>query len=328
MKPIPRPLAASLADPAPWVRYRARQLFLDEDSTDERAAVLAHPVVRRVLRDAGAWPGNSRADHRSGKDLLNQIAMLADFGVRRGDPGVAVFAERLMEHRDAQGRLLNHVMMPKKPTPEWLFDIDGQDPLLALVQLGFAREPKVRRAVAALLDLADRGGGWVWPDAPSPLPCRRFVGGCPYPTLKILRILGHDSEWAQAAPARAGVDLLLDLASRKEARYGFGYGDKFGRLKYPFIWFDVLHVLEALSFFPQAWKDERYGVLLDGVLAKADSDGCFTPESVWTEWKTECFGQKKTRSLWLSLIVHRLLARAPSRTPRVRKPDAARKRPG
>jgi hypothetical protein len=237
--------------------------------------------------------------------------LLADFGVRRGDPGVDVFAERVLEHRDSSGRVLNHVLMPKKKSPEWLFDVDGQDPLLALVQLGFSREKKVRGAVEVLIEGAEKEGGWVWPDAPSPLPCRRFAGGCPYPTLKILRILSQDEEWAASSAAKRGVELLLDLSSRGEVRYGFGFGDQFRKLKYPFIWFDVLHVLEALSPFPRAWKDMRFRALLDPVLAKADSAGRFTPESVWMEWKEQCFGQKKTPSPWLSLVVHRILARAP-----------------
>ena len=311
MKTLALPLEEWIASPSPWVRYRARQTFMQESAANERAAVLSHPLVQTLVRDARTWPGDSRADHRSGKDLLNQVALLADFGLRRGDDGIDTFAERVLDHRDPAGRILNHVLMPKKQSAEWLFDVDGQDPLLALVHLGFAREKRVRRAVESLLEGADKSGGWVWLDAPSPLPCRGFVGGCPYPTLKILRIVGQDEEWASSTPARRGVELLLDLVARGEVRYGFGFGDQFQKLKYPFLWFDVLHVLEALSPFPQVWKDARFHALLDPVLAKADAGGRFTPESVWMEWKAQCFGQKKTPSPWLSLVVHRILARAP-----------------
>lgn len=311
MKELSRPLDEWLADPSPWVRFRAREFFAGRDASKDRVAVLAHPLVRRLLRDACGWPRGSRADHRSGKDLLNKIALLADFGVRRGDPGVDVFAERVLERRDSAGRVLNHVLMPRKESPEWLFDIDGQDLLLALVQLGFSRDKRVREAVEALIEGAEETGGWVWPDAPSPLPCRRLAGGCPYPTLKILRILSQDEEWAASRAAKDGVELLLDLSSRREARYGFGFGDRFDKLKYPFIWFDVLHVLEALSSFTHVWKDARFRTLLDYVLAKADAGGRFTPESVYVEWKAQCFGQKKAPSPWLSIVVHRIFARAP-----------------
>lgn len=105
-------------------------------------------------------------------------------------------------------------------------------------------------------------------------------------------------------------------------RYGFGFGAQFLKLKYPFVWFDVLHVVESLSLFPQAWRDVRFQALLDPVLGKADAAGRFTSESVWMEWKAQCFGQKKVPSSWLSLIVHRVLARAPARGGRKRKPTS------
>ena len=60
--------------------------------------------------------------------------------------------------------------------------------------------------------------------------------------------------------------------------------------------------------------------LVDPVLGKADAAGRFTPESVWMEWKAQCFGQKKTPSPWLSLVVHRMLTRASAASGRNRKP--------
>ncbi|MFO0983831.1 MAG: hypothetical protein U1E76_19245 [Planctomycetota bacterium] len=269
--------------------------------------------MKRIVREARAWPGDSHADHRAGKDLLNKVALLSDFGLRRGDPGIDAFAERVLAHRDERGRILNHVLMPKRTKPEWLYDVDGQDPLLALVALGFGDDPRVAGAVQMLIETADSTGGWVWPDAPSPLPCRRFVGGCPYPTLKILRILAHVPAGPKSSAARKGVELLLDLANRRETRYGFGFGARFDKLKYPFVWFDILHVLEAISPFPHAWKDERFITLLTGVLEKADSSGRYTPESVWMEWKGLCFGRKDVPSPWLSLVVHRIFGRDPRR---------------
>jgi hypothetical protein len=215
--------------------------------------------------------------------------------------------------------------MPKRTKPEWLYDVDGQDPLLVLVALGFGDDPRVSGAVDRLIETADGGGGWVWPEAPSPLPCRRFVGGCPYPTLKILRILAQAPAWAKSSAARKGVELLLDVADRRETRYGFGFGTRFDKLKYPFVWFDILHVLEATSPFPQAWRDKRFITLLTAVLEKADLAGRYTPESVWMEWKELCFGRKDAPSPWLSLVVHRILTRDPRRETARRGTRAATK---
>jgi hypothetical protein len=309
------PLDWLLASDAPWVRHEARRLFLGEESAADRRALLAHPIVRRLAADALAWPGSSTGDHRAATDLLNRLPLLADFGLRAADLGLEALADRVFAKTDADGVPLGHVVMPAKKEAEWLYDVDGQDALLAVVSLGLAADPRVKRATAALAGRAAKGGGWTWPEARSPLPCRRFVGGCPYPTLKILRILAASNAWRDSRAARDGTSLLLDLWQRRatERRYGFGFADKFLRLKYPFIWFDVLHFLEALSPFPWVWKDGRFLEVLGLVVAKADADGRFTAESVWMEWKDQCFGQKREPSPWITLVVHRILARAPKR---------------
>jgi hypothetical protein len=319
MRPsVPLPTDWLLASADPWVRYRTRETLLGEPAPSERAELLADTRVRALAKAAHAWPRNTRGDHRSGKDLLNKLAVLADFGLRRSDFRLEQLASHVLARRSPEGLPLAPVVMPMKKEAEWLFDIDGQDPLLALVGLGFAGEPRVAKAIEALVGLARPGGGWTWPDARSPLPCRKFVGGCPYPTLKILRLLAQVPRWKDSPVTRAGTRLLLDLWERREEerRYGFGMGEQFLRLKYPFLWFDVLHVVEALSGFPWVWKDARFRDLLSAVTSQADAEGRFTAGSVWMEWKTLCFGQKRGPSPWLTFVVHRALFRDPARAHR------------
>ena len=43
--------------------------------------------------------------------------------------------------------------------------------------------------------------------------------------------------------------------------------------------------------------------------SKADDQGRFTLESVWTAWKDWEFGQKKEPSRWLTLLAWRILGR-------------------
>jgi len=316
MPEIKVPLDFLLDSPAPWVRWQTKVTLLGEEGGRERREVLAHSVVRTLLKEATRWPAGSRGDHRSAKDVLNKLSLLAEFGLRASDPGINTFAEGVLLHRDGEGRVLGYVLFPKRAAPEWMFDVDGQDTLLALVSLGFGEDERVRRALQALVARECADGGWVWPDARSPLPCRRFSGGCPYPTLKILRILARTPEGIESHAAQRGVELLLSLWERRHAkrRYGFGMGGEFAKLRYPFVWFDVLHVLEAVSSFPWAWRDARFRSLLDLVLKKADAEGRFTPESVYLEWKDLCFGQKRQPSPWLTLVVHRILSRAPRKS--------------
>jgi hypothetical protein len=43
--------------------------------------------------------------------------------------------------------------------------------------------------------------------------------------------------------------------------------------------------------------------------SKADHQGRFALESVWTAWKDWEFGQKKEPSRWLTLLAWRIIAR-------------------
>jgi hypothetical protein len=308
--PVPEPWL--LAAPEPWTRFQTR-LLLRQPERSERGECLRHPVVRDLLARARAWPCDTTGAHQSAKDPLNKLAMLADFGVRAGDPGVAELRRRLLATVHADGRVRSPVLMPRAKGVLPMFDIDGQDPLLALAALGYGADPDVIAAARALLELRRSDGGFVWPDAPSPLPCRKDAGGCPYPTLKILRLLAHVPLLATEDIARPSTDLVLDLWSRRrrEQRYGFGMGERFAKLKYPFIWFDILHVAEALSPFPWVWSDARFREITAIITSQADAEGRFVPGSVWMEWKGQCFAQKTQASPWLTVVVHRMLARCP-----------------
>jgi hypothetical protein len=86
-------------------------------------------------------------------------------------------------------------------------------------------------------------------------------------------------------------------------------GTDFRKLKAPLFWYDILHVLDALSRFEWARRDKRFKQMIDLVKSKADGDGRFTPESIWTAWKDWDFGQKKAPSKGLTLFIQRILKR-------------------
>jgi hypothetical protein len=83
-------------------------------------------------------------------------------------------------------------------------------------------------------------------------------------------------------------------------------GTDFRKLKVPFIWYDILHVLEVLSLYREVFLDKRFSEMLVSVNAKADEKGLFTPESIWTAYKGWDFGQKKLPSPWLTFLIYRL----------------------
>jgi hypothetical protein len=106
--------------------------------------------------------------------------------------------------------------------------------------------------------------------------------------------------------------MLLGHWERQAERkiYLFGIGTVFRRLKYPLIWYDLLHVTEVLSQFASLRDDERLREMLAVLAAAADADGRFTPSSVWRAWKEWSFGQKQAPSPWMTLVATRVLRRA------------------
>jgi hypothetical protein len=309
---IPFPKDWLFAAPEPWTRFHARSLA-GEPADRERAECIRHPVVRQLVADARGWPAGTTGSHQSAKDLLNRLTVLPDLGLRRGDPGVDMVRKKLLGGVGGDRLLRSPVILPRAKEAVTMFDVDGQDPLVAVAGLGYGDDPDVVTATRALLAIRKDDGGFVWPDAKSPIPCRKDVGGCPYPALKLLRLLARVPVFCGEAFARPSTELLLSLWARrdKERRYGFGMGETFAKLKYPFIWFDIMHLVEALSPFRWVWSDTRFLEIVATVTRKADAEGRFTPESVWMPWKGQCFAQKTAPSPWLTVVVHRMLRRAP-----------------
>jgi hypothetical protein len=89
----------------------------------------------------------------------------------------------------------------------------------------------------------------------------------------------------------------------------FFMGTDFRKLKAPLFWYDILHVLDVLSHFGQARLDRRFDQMLETVQAKADAEGRYIPESIWTAWKDWDFGQKKIASRGLTFYVQRIVKR-------------------
>ena len=89
----------------------------------------------------------------------------------------------------------------------------------------------------------------------------------------------------------------------------FAMGTKFMKLKYPFVWYDILHVVDTLSRFNWVHGDRRFQEMCEIIFSKADHNGWYTPESVWMAYKGFDFTQKKQPSSMLTLAIMRIKKR-------------------
>jgi hypothetical protein len=131
---------------------------------------------------------------------------------------------------------------------------------------------------------------------------------CPYANLISLKALAQIGASKDSDLSSAGTDVLLQHWDHAydHKLFLFATGSDFRKIKYPFVWYDLLHVAEVLSDFPDIHNDPRYQTLLAELAAQADSDGKFTATSMYQAWKGWSFANKKNPSPWLTFLVLRI----------------------
>ena len=307
----------------PWVEYRTRVDLLGQSETDPqvsaaRKKMLADSKIQSLVTELQDWPGEVLNSHRSASQPFHKLEFIADLGFNINDAPIKKIVKKVMAHQSRQGPFQLPTNVPAhfggSGKDEWAWALcDAPVIVSSLVQMGMGDEPRVQTAVEYLNGLLRDNG---WPCAVSP-ELGKFHGPgrkddpCPYATLVMLQVLAHVPELRDGKPARIGVETLLSLweKSREQHPYMFYMGTDFRKLKAPLFWYDILHVLDILSLFDFARKDKRFKEMLNVMKSKADADGRFTPESIWTVWKEWDFGQKKIPSRGLTFYAQRILSR-------------------
>jgi hypothetical protein len=307
----------------PWTRYRTLVDLLDRPEGDPevqvaRAEMLAHPQVQALIGEVAAWPGPPLRRHNDAKLLIHKWSTLADFGVRAGDPGVAAGAEAVMAHQSAEGPFRTVVNIPRAfgGTDEdawtWMA-CDAPTLLYALLGLGLGEDERVQRAVEHLAGQIDENG-WRCTAAPELAKFRgpgRKDDPCPIANVLALKALSQVPELVDSPAARTGAEMLLWHWEHQTERklYLFGIGTDFRKLKYPFVWYDVLHVVDVLSRFPFVHADPRFREMVETITAQADQMGRYTASSMYRAWKGWSFADKKHPSPWLTFLALRITRR-------------------
>lgn len=306
-----------------FIEYRTRLDLLGQSPTDPqvlsaRSSMLSDSKVTALLAELSNWPGTVIASHKSAGQPFHKLTFLSDLGLQANDPGMAHIISHIRDLRSEEGPFQLTMNIPDH------FGGSGQDqaawalcdaPLIiyALARFGLQAELDVQAAVAHLAGLVRPNG---WPCAVSKVLGKFHGPGrkddpCPFATLAMLKALSEFDQYRDGPEVHAGAETLLNLWQESLTRhpYIFYMGDDFRKLKVPFIWYDLLHVLDVLSRFPWLRDDPRFLDMLSVLEAQADAQSRFTLVSVWTAWKEWEFGQKKAHSRWLTLLAWRILSR-------------------
>ena len=307
----------------PWTRYRVLLDLLDRPDDDPqvqtaRAEMLAHPQVQPLIAEAAAWPGYALKRHNDAKHPIHKFSTLADFGARATDAGMPAAIEAVLAHRSPEGALQTLVNIHQRygGTGEgmWTWMLCDTPVLLyALLSFGLGDDERVQRAVNHLASAVDENG-WRCVVAPELGKFRgpgRKADPCPIVNVYALKALSQVPELADSPATRTGVEMLLGHWEHQKERkvYLFGIGTDFCKPKYPFVWYDILHVADVLGRFPFAHADSRLRSIVATITAQANEDGRYTAASMYRAWKGWSFADKKQPSPWLTFLALRIQRR-------------------
>ncbi len=312
-----------LTSDEPWTRYRTLVDLLDlsEDNPrvqTARAEMLAHPLVQELVETAVSWPGYALNNHKDAKHPLYALSTLADFGFRHDDPGMAEALAKVKAHQSAEGPFQTKIKLYKRfggmDGEHWVWmNCDAPTLLYALLKMEPYIDPQIEAATNHLLNLVVHNG-WHCNAAPELGNFRgpgRKDDPCPIANVYALKALSLRPELVDSPATRAGAEMLLwhweHAAERK--LYLFGLGTDYRKLKYPFVWYDILHVADVLSRFPFVHDDSRFRELVAAITEQADEDGRYTPASMYMAWKKWGFADKKRPSRWITFLVLRIQKR-------------------
>ena len=288
-----------LLEGEPWIEYRTRLDLMDQKSDDPlvmtaRGSMIEDARVCQLIDELTNWPGKVIASHKSAGQPFHKLTFLADLGVKAKDPNMEKIIVRIKQHQSEEGpfQLPVNISTGHSGSGEdvmgWAL-CDAPLILYALVKFGIGSEPVVKKAIEFLAGLIHDNG---WPCKVS-MTLGSFRGPgrkedpCPYANLAMLKLLAEVDELRDSPACHTGAETLLNLweNSQEKHPYIFYMGTDFRKLKIPFIWYDLMHVLQVLTQFPWLRSDPRLLDMVGLLKTKMDDNGRFTVESQWTAWK-------------------------------------------
>ncbi|MDA3810340.1 MAG: hypothetical protein PF518_08425 [Spirochaetaceae bacterium] len=286
-----------------------------EDWLGVKENILNEPYIIDLIHELKDWPGDTLKRHNDAKLLIHKLSFLADLGLGIHDEGIKEISEEIMKHQSPEGVFQVKINIPVHfggtgtEQFSWML-CDAPLLMYSLVKFGVEKQ-RLEKGLDYLISLGQDYGS----------PCSassdlgKFNGPgkrgtlCPYADLLMVKLFTVLPDRQGERHCRMAVEALLDHLDKKDKRYLFGIGSDFRKLKFPYIWYDLLHVANVLSYFDFAVKDARFVEIIEQIKEKADENGYYKAESVWMAWKQLDSGQKKINSMWITFMVRQILNR-------------------
>jgi len=312
-----------LLEEEPWTKYKTLTDLLNQpENTPQvilsKKEMINHPKIQAILEELTNWPGPVIASHKSANQYFHKLSFIADIGIKKEEHHIQEVIQKMFEHQSEEGPFQIPMNISKHyggtGETQWAWALcDAPTIIYSLAKIGLEKDVQIQKATKHLANLVENNG---WPCSVSK-ELGKFRGPgrksdpCPYATLVMLKMLSQFEEYKNSKQAHFGVKSLLNLWNKSQELhpYIFYMGTDFRKIKAPFIWYDILHVLDVLSQFSWVKNNSAIKEMVKIVKSKADLEGKYTPESVWRAWKDWDFGQKKKPSKWLTFLAIRTLRR-------------------
>lgn len=304
-----------------WLQYAAKINLLRENKNslyDLKQQVLDDEKIKKYLKGISKYHSVIVSNHKNPDLPIHKLLFLLDIGFDLSVPEIQTAIDEIMAHKDMDGVYQSRVNIPThyggsgEDTFGWAL-CDAPLLLFALIKAGINYEIHIKQGVDNLLKLYRNQG---FPCVVSP-ELGKFRGPgrkddcCPYATLIMLKLLSKIPEYKDSEMTKELVNVQLTLweNSLVSHPYMFYMGKDFRKLKAPSMWYDIVSVVEILSWFDCAKSDKRFLEMIEIIKDKQDENGLFTPESVYQKVKEWDFGQKKKPSPYLTYLCLSILER-------------------
>jgi hypothetical protein len=328
------------ADPIDWllepenpsVRYFALRDLLGypEDAPEvleAREAIRRWEKVSRIFskqRAEGYWESAERPYHPKYKGTYWQIMILGQMGLDKGDERVRRACEYVFGYQHERGGFSSYTLEraseeydlvkakgKKLPAPEeWTvshvfehqYSCLTGNMVAALIQLGYADDPRVRKALDWLVKVQNQDGGWLCPYWKAHIRDKHscFMGTIT-PLDAFSEVPLEDRTAEMKATIQHSVEFLLMHRLFKADHHDFRViNESWLKFGFPSFFYDILRGLQVVTRLGYA-KDERINDALELLLKKQNSEGKWILESTPSGRMQTDLEKKGKPSKWVTL---------------------------
>jgi hypothetical protein len=302
--------------PQAFVSYNAQLYFTKDNDALSKLKMLEDTRIMKLISELKNWPGKVFSSHKSAHQPFHKLAFLADIGLSIDDNEIYSIIKKILERRNEQGipqlpiNIGTSYGGSGKDTWAWAL-CDAPTVFYGLIKMGY-RSNTIDKAVRILVNLV-RENGWGC-SVSKELGTWRGPGKkndpCPYATLIMIKLLlQYKDEYKNEISIGCNSLNKLWENSLNDHPYIFYMGTDFRKLKLPFIWYDILHVVDVLSQAKKTKMNTSLEDMIKIIRDKTDHGNICRPESEYRYWKDWDFGQKKMHSEWMEFCIRRIFSR-------------------